>query len=334
MEEQAVKEVLEVIEKIKGSLMRREYKDSVFRYLFGRYENKENLLSLYNALNGTDYKNKDDLRINTIDGILSLGVHNDVSFILDSQMMLYEHQSTYCQNMPLRGLVYFTILYYKEIFNEKSIYNSKRLMIPTPRYVVFYNGQDKDLPDKVVQKLSDSFENPKDSDGFEWTATILNINYGHNKEILLKCRVLEEYSLFVQCVRKHFANEKDKDIAIQKAIDECINNNILRDFLTKCKAEVIGMLNYEDNVLREWEKLCKGYIKEGYEKRQPEVDAANKRADDAEQRTVEAEQRANDAEAGQVQMIMNMLSKGKTKEDIIDLTGITEERYIALMKIN
>ena len=138
MEEQAVKEVLEVIEKIKGSLMRREYKDSVFRYLFGRYENKENLLSLYNALNGTDYKNKDDLRINTIDGILSLGVHNDVSFILDSQMMLYEHQSTYCQNMPLRGLVYFTILYYKEIFNEKSIYNSKRLMIPTPRYVVLY----------------------------------------------------------------------------------------------------------------------------------------------------------------------------------------------------
>lgn len=110
MEEQAVKEVLEVIEKIKGSLMRREYKDSVFRYLFGRYENKENLLSLYNALNGTDYKNKDDLRINTIDGILSLGVHNDVSFILDSQMMLYEHQSTYCQNMKNFHLVLLLIL--------------------------------------------------------------------------------------------------------------------------------------------------------------------------------------------------------------------------------
>ena len=101
------------------------------------------------------------------------------------------------------------------------------------------------------------------------------------------------------------------------------------------------MLNYEDNVLREWEKLCKGYIKEGYEKRQPEVDALKKEVDEAEQRTAEAEQRtaeaeqrANDAEAGQVQIIMNMLSKGKTKEDIIDLTGITEERYIALMKIN
>ena len=87
------------------------------------------------------------------------------------------------------------------------------------------------------------------------------------------------------------------------------------------------MLDYEHSVLKEWEKLCKGYIEEGYEKRQPEVDALKKEVD-------EAEQRVNDAEAGQVQIIMNMLSKGKTKEDIIDLTGITEERYIALMKIN
>ena len=77
-----------------------------------------------------------------------------------------------------------------------------------------------------------------------------------------------------------------------------------------------------------------GYIEEGYEKRQPEVDALKKEVAEAEQKTAEAEQRANDAEAGQVQIIMNMLSKGKTKEDIIDLTGITEERYIALMKIN
>ena len=333
MEEQAVKEVLEVIEKIKGSLMRREYKDSVFRYLFGRYENKENLLSLYNALNGTDYKNKDDLRINTIDGILSLGVHNDVSFILDSQMMLYEHQSTYCQNMPLRGLVYFTILYYKEIFNEKSIYNSKRLMIPTPRYVVFYNGQDKDLPDKVVQKLSDSFENPKDSDGFEWTATILNINYGHNKEILLKCRVLEEYSLFVQCVRKHLAKENIRDIAINNAIDECVNNNILRDFLTKCKAEVIGMLDYEHSVLKEWEKLCKGYIEEGYEKRQPEVDALKKEVAEAEQEAVEAKQRADleKARADKIEaeriserekIINNLTSIGLTPEQIANAINV------------
>ena len=155
----------------------------------------------------------------------------------------------------------------------------------------------------------------------------MNINYGHNKEILLKCRVLEEYSLFLQCVRKHLAKENIRDIAINNAIDECVSNNILRDFLTKCKAEVIGMLDYEHDVLREWEKLCKGYIEEGYEKRQPEVDALKKEV-------AEAEQRANDAEAGQVQIIMNMLSKGKTKEDIIDLTGITEERYIALMKIN
>ena len=313
----------------------RKYKDSVFRFLFGRHENRENLLALYNALNDSDYKNKDELRINTIEGVLSMNISNDVSFVLDSQMMLYEHQSTYNPNMPLRGLFYFSLLYQNEIYNEKSLYSPVRIKIPTPRFVVFYNGLDKEVEDRVVLKLSDSFEKPDISHGFEWTATMLNINNGHNREIMLKCKVLEEYALFIESVRKflkeipidEIKSDKEKELeqkrALGKAVDECIRNGILRDFLKKNEAVVINMLYEEYDAQKEWKKLSKDFIQIGRESRQAEIDEANNRA-------YVANNRADEAISGQIKMISSMLSKGMTKEDIISLTGITEEKYSAL----
>ena len=132
--------------------------------------------------------------------------------------------------------------------------------------------------------------------------------------------------MFVQCVRKHLAKENIRDIAINNAIDECVNNNILRDFLTKCKAEVIGMLDYEHDVLREWEKLCKGYIEEGYEKRQPEVDALKKEVAEAEQRTADATQKVKEIEAERIsereKIINNLTSIGLTPEQIANAINV------------
>ena len=144
----------------------RKYKDSLFRLLFGREENKHSLLDLYNALNNSNYTNIDDLTINTIDDVIYMKMKNDVSFILDSQMVLLEHQSTYNPNMPLRGLLYFARLYEGMINISKNIYYPKLIKIPTPQYIVLYNGTDRKINDEKVLKLSDAFEKPSSSNAY------------------------------------------------------------------------------------------------------------------------------------------------------------------------
>ena len=179
-----------------------KYKDSLFRFIFGREEYKHNLLDLYNALNNSDYKNIDELEINTLDNVIYMRMKNDVSFVLDSQMVLLEHQSTYNPNMPLRGFLYFAKLYETRLvtkMNLKSIYYPKLIKIPSPQYIVFYNGSDKDIGESIELKLSDAFEDKNKTKGYEWTAKMININYGKNKDLLLKCKILGEYSYFVDC---------------------------------------------------------------------------------------------------------------------------------------
>ena len=118
-----------------------QYKDRLFRLLFGREEYKENVLDLYNALNDSDYKDVSELELFTIEDVIYIKMKNDVAFILDSYLSLWEQQSTDNPNMPVRGLMYFGKLYSKYIKSRKlNIYGTKQIMIPTPRYVVLYNG--------------------------------------------------------------------------------------------------------------------------------------------------------------------------------------------------
>lgn len=131
----------------------RNHKDSLFRKVFRK---KSDLLALYNAINGTCYENEDELEINTLDNALYMSVKNDVSCIVGCTMNLYEHQSSYNPNMPLRGLIYFAQLY--NIYTEKrklNLFSSILQKIPTPQYIVFYNGL-KNEPDRQVLKLSDA----------------------------------------------------------------------------------------------------------------------------------------------------------------------------------
>mgnify|MGYP006936021288 CR=1 FL=1 len=88
-----------------------KYKDRLFKFFFGNPENKEWTLSLYNAVNESNYENADDIRYNTIDDAIYMNMKNDVSFIIEDTMSLYEQQSTYCPNMPLRFLMYLAKLY-------------------------------------------------------------------------------------------------------------------------------------------------------------------------------------------------------------------------------
>ena len=229
-----------------------KFKDRLFRLLFGAEENKQYLLQLYNAVNDTDYTDVNALQMTTIDDAIYMHMKNDSSFIIASEMDLYEHQSTYNPNMPLRGFLYFGHLYEKYVKNTgKNVYGRELIEIPTPRYVVFYNGTDE-MPDETVLRLSDAFMKPDDTGGYEWTARMLNINKGHNRKLMEKCRPLKEYSDLIYLTRRYQKEMEDKKAAIDKAVKEAETWECLGAYLTNHRNEVIDVLLTEyDELLHE-----------------------------------------------------------------------------------
>ena len=234
----------------------RNYRDTLFRML---YRNKKRLLSLFNAVNGTQYDNPDDLTITTLEGVLYLGMKNDVSCIIDMMMQLYEHQSTVNPNMPLRNLFYVSDLLQKYLYEEGlDIYSRKQIKIPTPKFVVFYNG-DEEQPERKEIRLSKAFSANTGETNMELVVLQININKGQNEELKAACKTLQEYAEFTERAREHRKEMKLED-AIRTTIDECIRDGILKDFLLKNKAEVYHMCLYEfdvelhERVLREEER--------------------------------------------------------------------------------
>ncbi|MGN0277844.1 MAG: hypothetical protein ACI4C4_00675 [Lachnospiraceae bacterium] len=232
----------------------RTYKDRVFRLLFN---DKKRLLTLYNALNDTSYTNAEDLTVNTLENAIFMKMKNDVSFIIDCDMCLYEHQSTYCPNMPLRGFLYFADLF-KIHIKDADLSVPKRIMIPVPKYIVFYNGTER-KEEEFTQKLSDSFEE-KQEGCIELTVRTININYGHNRELMEKCKPLADYSYFIATIRKK-PETKSLQNAVEESVETCIKQNILKDFLSEQKAEVIAMSIYEYNE----DYVKKTLYEEGYD---------------------------------------------------------------------
>lgn len=235
--------------------LNRKYKDRLFRFIFS---DKGNLLQLYNAINDSHYSNPDDLVITTIDDVVYMGMKNDLSFIIDDIMSLYEHQSTYSPNLPLRGLFYFSAMYrnYIEPMKQK-LYTDSPLRIPFPVYLVFYNGSIEE-PERKEILLSDLFiQNGKGlQPALECTALLLNINVGHNQELMEKCRILKEYAQFIHTIRSKISVGLPFQEAVENAVDDCISQNILSEILRKNKAEVIDMIltEYDENEFREFLK--------------------------------------------------------------------------------
>ena len=235
--------------------LNRKYKDRLFRFIFS---DKGNLLQLYNAINDSHYNNSDDLVITTIDDVVYMGMKNDLSFIIDDVMSLYEHQSTYSPNLPLRGLFYFSAMYrnYIEPMKQK-LYTDSPLRIPFPVYLVFYNGSMEE-PERKEILLSDLFiQNGKGMQpALECTALLLNINVGHNQELMEKCRILKEYAQFIHTIRSKISVGLPFQEAVETAVEDCISQNILSEILRKNKAEVIDMIltEYDENEFREFLK--------------------------------------------------------------------------------
>ena len=225
-----------------------QYKDRLFNFLFGSEENKEWTLSLYNAVNGSHYTDSSMIKITTIREVMYLGMHNDVSFLISNEMNLYEQQSTYNPNMPVRLLQYAGNLYEK-YFKDNSLnkYGGRLLQLPVPKLVVFYNGK-KEQPDEMILKLSDSFPEGSDAD-IEVKVRMLNVNVGRNRLLLEACKPLGEYSWLVDEIRKNNTT-KDEDgmsSAVDRAISDMPDSFVIKSFLELHRTEVKGMLLTEYN---------------------------------------------------------------------------------------
>ena len=276
----------------------RTYKDRVFRLLF---QDRKRLLELYNALNDTEYEDENALIINTLENAIFMKMRNDISFLIDLDMNLYEHQSSYCPNMPLRGLLYFADLY-KKYIGDAELSGRKLVKIPAPHFIVFYNGTERQ-EEEFSQKLSDAYEG-KQQGCIELTVRTININYGKNKILMEKCKPLAEYAAFIAHIREN-SKAMSLENAVRTAIDTCIDKNILKEFLTEQKAEVIAMSIYEYDE----EKAKKYYFSEGYEDGYDEGKSAGKSAGLLEN----------------VASIMKNLNVGLSKA--CDLLGVSVEDY-------
>ena len=217
----------------------RNYKSSIFTMLFS---DKKELLGLYNAVSGKDYKDPGLLEVNTLENAIYMAIKNDLSFVIDSQLSLYEHQSTYSPNLPLRMLLYLADLYADMTKNE-NLYGKKKVKIPPPQFIIFYNGVERQ-PDRRILRLSDLYEVEEEEHKLELEAVMLNVNAGHNRELLQSCKTLADYAEYTACIRK-YAEEMDTEDAVECAIVECIQEGILEEFLRKNRAEAKRMSIYE-----------------------------------------------------------------------------------------
>ena len=282
----------------------RMYKSRIFAMLFS---DRNELLKLYNAINGTSYDDPDLLQVNTLENAVYMSMQNDVSFIIDMRLNLYEHQSTYSPNLPVRYLLYVADVY-SDYTKDMNLYGTKAVKLPTPRFVIFYNGQ-AEQPDRKELRLSELFSIPDADPSLELKAVMLNINKGHNRKLMETCRTLQDYAEYTFRVRE-YAAEMPLDLAVEQAITECISEGILADFLRKNRAEAKKVSIYEYDEERHMRQTREEGMEEGY---------ANGFSQGIEQ--------------GITQTVINLLKSGLlTDIQIREITGLDQKQLDELKK--
>lgn len=246
-----------------SSNVNREHKDRLFKFIFGKPENKKWTLSLYNAVNGSSYENADDIVYTTIEDAVYMNMKNDVSFLISDEMNFYEQQSTFNPNMPMRFFIYAGMVYSKYIESSKEYrkYSSKLQKAPTPKCICFYNGT-AEQEDRTVLKLSDAFDSESD---IEVLVTMINVNYGHNKELLEACKPLKEYSYFIDRIRFHQKDFETIEEAVDKALGDMPEDSLLKPFLIANKAEVKRMFITEYDEARTLSETMEEGLEKGRE---------------------------------------------------------------------
>lgn len=265
-----------------------DYKDRLFRMIFN---DKEKLLELYNAMNRSDYTDASELQVVTLENAIYLSMKNDVAYVLHDELFLYEQQSTKNANMPLRCLFYASDTY-SILVKDKNLYGTKMLPLPSPTFVVFYNGKQK-MDEEGELRLSDAFVKKQEIPNLEVIVKVKNINMGNSRELFEKCRPMRDYMIFVDKVRR-YSQEQPLEDAVARTIRECMEEDVMADFLKRNRAEVVKMCLYEYD-----------------EERQREFDREEGR-EEGRQELLEEQIRAN-------------VKKGYSKEMIADFLGVDLE---------
>ena len=278
-----------------GMLMVKEYKSNTFSLLI---QEPKYALQVFNALNGTHYEDESEVEIKMLSNGINLKVRNDASFIFHGLMSLYEHQSTPNPNMPLRFLMYTTRLF-EDLVKEQEILGRTLLNLPTPHFVVLYNGREKQ-PEVQTLRLSDAYEVRQESYELDLACTVYNINKSNNAWLLENCEALNGYMTFVEYVRNTYSgNDAEKmQECLTEATDYCIDNNILPDFFRKYKDQIVEveMIDYSIEKMEYF----------------------------AEKRGYDAGVTAGISEKT-IQVYKNCLDRGVSKDEAIAISGIREE---------
>ncbi len=276
----------------------RKYKDTFFRMLF---REKKELMQLYNAVNGSSYTNVDELQIVTLENAVYMNMKNDLAFVVDFHLNLYEHQSTENPNMPLRNLLYVA-RQYQAMVREESLYSRKQIKLPTPHFVVFYNGAQRQ---------------PE----LELKVTVLNINQGNNEKLKEQCETLKQYMQYVERIRKYAGTrEMSLEEAVERSISECIKEGILADFLARNRAEAMSVCFFEYDEEKEIEKYKRAereYIREEVIR---EVRAE-----------VTKELRGKITEEVEKELLTRMMEANVSLSQMAQYTGRTEDEIKALL---
>ena len=296
-----------------NSSVNRVYKSRIFTMIF---QDKEKLLELYNAISGKNYTDPELLEINTLENAIYMNMQNDLSFIIDARLSLYEHQSTLNPNLPLRFLWYISKLY-MGMTRKQNIYGTERVEIPEPQFVVFYNGVEEQ-PERKVLRLSDLYQTRTEGieadlgRGLELEAVMFNVNRSHNRTLMEACKTLKDYAEYVYRVRQ-YAEETTLEEAVERAITECIREGILKDFLEKNRAEAksVSIFEYdeEEHMRQEREQFWNKGMREG--RRQGIQEGL---------------------EIGRIQLIQKKLEKGKSISQIAEELESTEEEILAAIE--
>lgn len=270
----------------------RNHKDSLFRFIFN---DKGSALSLYNAINDSDYNESDTIEFYTMNDFLYMGMKNDLSFLLDWNLNMFEHQSTYNP--------------------------SKFLSIPIPRYYVFYNGLKK-AEDEIILRLTDSMHgtNASEFSSAEFTAHMININAGHSANIMQRCPLLHQYSLFVAALREKISKGLTLDEAINTTVTECIAEGILANILREHRAEVTDMLFKEydsaTHIASEKEISYEEGLQAGLQQSEQAIAEERERADSFK------------AEA----LILSYFAQGKSTNEIATLCNLSIDSITNILK--
>ena len=279
----------------------RTFKSTLFIMLF---EDRKNLLELYNAITGKHYADPELLEINTLENAIYMSMKNDVSFLIDGRLSLYEHQSTKNPNLPLRFLLYISHLY-SRLTVKANLYGERIVQIPAPEFIIFYNGKDE-MPERQLLKLSDMYSVKEDNPKLELEATLLNISGANNRKLKEACRTLRDYAVYTDKIRTYTENMELAE-AVDRAINECIEEDVLRDFLIEHKAEARAMSIFEYDQERHMQQEREAGIEKG--RRQGEEQLLRR-------------------------LVQKKLAKGMNIADIAEALEETEERIREIVAID